>query len=316
MKAPVTLEEALVRLETESESARRKRKALPPPCKAEKRLEYKNIEPIDPLPETKLSGGTTARPALITNDHSVVHHVTKVIMGKGNETKNHHSSSMPTEIPKPYQPNQSAAVAIPADQLEYKSTINASIVRGTDNPGIKENTFDSIPSHSNSSPPETNSNNTKDGLQKSSVAIGCGGQQQGVSKTLLSTTVIEKSHGQILPSTSVIARYKQQKQDVQIEHNFCHGLTDGIRAQTTFGSNSCELWNNDPPLPSETIVLHPRSTGSNPSIMADVTNHLRCIDERAISDTKQSLPHPKGHLEQPKRMALPNPYAARHRTSL
>ncbi len=315
MKAPVTLEEALIRLETDSESTRRKRKALPPTCKAEKRLEYNNIGPIDAPPESKVSGGTTTRPALITNDHSVVHHVTKVLLGKGNETKNQHSLSIPTEIAKPYQPNQITDGAVAANQLEYKSTLTTSIVSGTDNPGIEEKTFDSIRSHSNSSPPEAHSNNTNDGLQTSYVANGCGGQHQGMRNTLLATTVIEKSQGQILPSASVIARYKQQQREVQLEHNF-YGLADGIRAQGTLGSNSCESRNNDPPLPAETIIFHPLSTGNNPSIMADVTNHLRYSDERAVSDTKQSLPHPRGHIEQPKRMALPNPYAARHRTSL
>jgi hypothetical protein len=314
MKAPVTLEEALIRLETDTESSRRKRKALPPPCKDEKRLECNNNGAIDAPP---VSGGTNRRPALITNDQSVVHHVTKVIvpLGKGNETKNPHSTLMSTNIAKPYQPNKSTTVEVAANQLEYISAVNAPTAGGTDNSGIKEKTFDSIPSHSNSSPRETRNNNTNDGLPKSAIANSCGGQQQGASNTLRSTTVMEKSHGQSLPSTSVIARYRQQKQDLQIENNF-YGLTDGIRAQSTFGSNSGEPWKSDPPLPAETSVFLPRSTGSHPSIMADVTNHLRCIDERVIGDAKLPFPDPKAHLEQPKRTALPNPYAARNKTSL
>jgi DNA recombination protein Rad52 len=319
MKAPVTLEEALIRLQTDAESSRRKRKALPPPCKDEKRLECSNNGAIDAPPESKVIGGTNTRPALITNDQSVVHHVTKVIvpMGKGNETKHHYSTLMSTNIAKPYQPNKSTTVEVAANQVEFISTANTSTAGGTDNLGIKEKTFDSIPSHSNSSPPETRNSNTNDGLQKSAIANSCGGQQQGASNTLRSSTVMEKSHGQNLnlSSTSVIATYRQQKQDIQIQNNF-HGLTDGIRPQSTFGSNNGEPWKSDPPLPAETSVFLPRSTGSHPSIMADVTNHLHCIDKRVIGDAKRPFPDTKAQLEQPKRMALPNPYAARNRTSL
>lgn len=349
-KAPATFEQALSRLEKETEQKYGKKRTLPPSESGQlTNCSYSIINQtgaIAAIPELK--NEESALQAFNSSNadnkkNSALHNIS--IGVKTNVAQQPPSVSAPSKMVNPYQNAAGKKELKTATHVQQQPLNN--IISGACE-GSKS--FASYGANRFIKPEElrcgvstttnnlvgsaVSSSNTLSGcssvasnphLQSSRISIPTANSIQQGLQTSASTDSTERQqqpNDNKLASATIVSGtdYPQNQQTKSVtaryhQHQYQNTAAHRSANHTTDNGFACFAGVSDPPLPGETSSFPPQLPSSyKAAAMTDITNHLLNDNK---GDTSRSLSdQQEGPLEQPRRKTISNPYAARSRGSL